>query len=200
MFFWLSFDPSQRVLGKSYVLAVYVYIYMYTKYIYIYIYIYMVPPPRPILFDNSLLLFFFSMFKCVFFWHLFYIFKKLCRVVKTIPLIKLCSFNRMIFTKPGENQKNKKPKLFRECLVWGSCLFFCLFSSSFLFFLVMTLKKLKKLKVFLVFWKNWLLKNCEKPKTTQVFFVFCMDCCYMSSKNLSENQKKTEFFWFFTIL
>ena len=87
----------------------------------IYIYIWYPPPPRPIL-SNNLLLFavfccFFSMFKCVFFLAFFYIFKKLCRVVKALPLIKLFSFNRMIFTKPRENQKTKKPKLFRECLV-----------------------------------------------------------------------------------
>ena len=49
------------------------------------------------------------MFKCVlFFWRLFYIFKKLCRFVKTLPLIKLFSFNRMIFTKPRENQKTSR--------------------------------------------------------------------------------------------
>ena len=27
-----------------------------------------------------------------------------------------------------------------------------------------------------------------------------MDCCYMSSKNLSKNQKRPEFFWFFALL
>ena len=81
---------------------------IYIVYIYIIpmcIYIYGTPPTRPILFDNLLLFAvfccFFSMFKCVLlFWRLFYIFKKLCRVVKTLPLIKLFSFNRMIFTQP----------------------------------------------------------------------------------------------------
>ena len=29
---------------------------------------------------------------------------------------------------------------------------------------------------------------------------FCMDCCYMSSKNLSKNQKRPEFFGFFALL
>ena len=138
---------------------------------------------------------------CVFFfWRLFYIFKKLCRVVKTLPLIKLFSFNRMIFTKPRENQKIKKPKLFRECLVWGSCLVFFGFPRVFLFFFGHDLEKTKKTQGFLVFWINWWLKNCEKPKKLRSFLVFCMDCCYMSSKNLSKNQKRPQFFWFFGLL
>ena len=102
--------------------------------------------------------------------------------------------------KPKNLEKTKKPKLFRECLVWGSCLFFLVSPRFFWFFLVMTLKKLKKLKVFLVFWINWWLKNCEKPKKLRSFLVFCMDCCYMFSKNLSKNQKRPEFFLFFALL
>ena len=73
--------------------------------------------------------------------------------------------------KPRENQKTKKPKLFRECLVWGSCLFFWFCLGSFVF-LVLTLKNLKKNKVFLVFWINWWLKNCEKPKNSRFFWFF----------------------------
>ena len=74
--------------------------------------------------------------------------------------------------KTRENQKTKKTKLFRECLVWGSCLFFLGFCLGFfVFFWVLTLKKLKKLKVFLVFWITWWLKNCEKPKTLKGFFL-----------------------------
>ena len=116
---------------------------------------------------------------------------------------------QILLAKPRENQKiknlekTKKPKnqnfsenVWSEVHVW----FFLVFLEFFWFFLVMTLKKLKKLKVFLVFWINWWLKNCEKPKKLRSFLVFCMDCCYMSSKNLSKNQKRPEFFWFFTIL
>ena len=47
-----------------------------------------------------------------------------------------------------KTKKNKKTKLFRECLVRGSCLFFLVLPRFFCFFLVLTLKKLKKLKVF----------------------------------------------------
>ena len=75
--------------------------------------IYMVPPPRPILSQNLLV---FALFCCFllclnvcFFWRLLYIFKKLCRVVKTLPpLIKLFSFNRKGFLQNLE--KTKKPK------------------------------------------------------------------------------------------
>ena len=74
--------------------------------------------------------------------------------------------------KPRENQKTKKPKLFRECLVSGSCLFFLVFLEFFLFFWSWPWKKLKKLKVFLVFWINWWLKTCEKPKKLRSFFGF----------------------------
>ena len=79
-----------------------------------YIYIYGTPPPpRPILSQNLLV---FALFCCFllclnvcFFWRLFYIFKKLCRVVKTLPpLIKLFSFNRKGFLQNLE--KTKKPK------------------------------------------------------------------------------------------
>ena len=109
---------------------------------------------------------------CVLFWRLFYIFKKWCRVVKTLPLIKLFSFNRMIFTKPRENQKTKKPKLFRECLVWGSCLFFLVFLEFFWFCFVMTLKKPKKIKVFLGFLDKLMVKELWKSKKIQAFFWF----------------------------
>ena len=60
----------------------------------------------------------------------------------------------------------------------------------------MTLKKLKKLKVFLVFLDKLMVKDLWKTKKTQVFLVFCMDCFYMSSKNLSKKPKKT---WVFLV-
>ena len=79
----------------------------------LYIYIWYPPLPRPILSQNLLV---FALFCCFllclnvcFFWRLFYIFKKLCRVVKTLPpLIKLFSFNRKGFLQNLE--KTKKPK------------------------------------------------------------------------------------------
>ena len=47
-----------------------------------------------------------------------------------------------------QNQKNiektkkpKKPKLFRECLVWGSCLFFLVLPSFFFVFFGLDLEK-----------------------------------------------------------
>ena len=72
----------------------------------------------------------------VFLWRLLYIFKKLCRVVKTLPpLIKLFSFNRKGFLQNLEkNKKNKKPKLFGEVLVSGQKMFFFVFLEFFLFF------------------------------------------------------------------
>ena len=114
---------------------------------------------------------------------------------------------QILLAKPRENQKiknlekTKKPKLFRECLVWGSCLFFFGFPRVFLVFLVMTLKKLKKLKVFfLVFWINWWLKNCEKPKKLRSFLVFRQIFRRHVTTIHAKNQKRPEFFWFFTIL
>ena len=60
-------------------------------------------------------------------------FKKLCRVVKTLPpLIKLFSFNRKGFLQNLE--KTKKPKLFGEVLVSGQKIVFFLFSLSFFVF------------------------------------------------------------------
>ena len=46
-----------------------------------------------------------------------------------------------------------------------------------------------------------MVKDLWKTKKNQVFFVFCMDCFYMSSKNLSKKPKKTWVFlvfWLYT--
>ena len=92
------------------------------------IYIYMVPPPKTHTFSEftgiCAILLLFTMFKCLFFLgRLFYIFKKLCRVVKTLPpLIKLFSFNRKGFLQNLE--KTKKTKLFGEVLVSGQKIVF----------------------------------------------------------------------------
>ena len=111
--------------------------------IYIYIYIYMVPPPpRPILSQNLLV---FALFCCFllclnvcFFWRLFYMFKKLCRVVKTLPpLIKLFSFNRKGFLQNLEKTKKPKNQNFLEKF-WFQVKrwFFLVFLEFFWFFLV----------------------------------------------------------------
>ena len=110
-------------------------------------------------------------------------------------------FGKALLTKskkPRENQKTKKPKLFRECLVWGSCLFFLVLPRFFCFFLVLTLKKLKKLKVFLAFWIKWWLKNCEKPKKLKVFFGFWVFVALVSFWLRNEKPKKTLSFFGFS--
>ena len=51
----------------------------------------------------------------------------------------------------------------------------------------------------MVFWINWWLKNCEKPKKLKVFLVFHCTAKKKLKPQTSKNQKKLEFFWFFTI-
>ena len=83
-------------------------------------------------------------------------FKKLCRVVKALPLIKLFSFNRMIFTKP-KNQKTKTfQRMFGLRFMFG---FFLVFLEFFCFFWVMTLKKLKKTQGFFGFLDKLMVKD-----------------------------------------
>ena len=104
--------------------------------------------------------------------------------------------------KPRENQKTKKPKLFRECLVWGSCLFFFLvLPRFFLFFFGHDLEKTKKTQGFFVFLDKLmvkrivvtcLLKICPKTKKRRVFLVFCLT----SSKSSFKKPKKT---WVFLV-
>ena len=71
-----------------------------------------------------------------------------------------------------KNQKTKKPKLFRECLVWGSCFFLFWFSSSFFVFFCHDLEKTKKTQGFFGFLDQLMVKELWKTKKTQVFFVF----------------------------
>ena len=109
----------------------------------IYIYIYMVPPPKTHTFSEftgiCAILLLLTMFKCLFFfWRLFYIFKKLCRVVKTLPpLIKLFSFNRKGFLLNLEKTKKPKNQNFLEKF-WFQVkrCFFLVFLEFFCFFLV----------------------------------------------------------------
>ena len=99
--------------------------------------------------------------------------------------------------KTSRKPKNQKTKTFQR--MFGLRLMFGFFwlSSSFFGFFGHDLEKTKKLKVFLVFWINWWLKTCEKPKKLRSFLFFCMDCFYMSSKNLSKKPKKTWVFFGF---
>ena len=124
---------------------------------YIYIYIWYPPPPRPILSQNLLV---FALFCCFllclnvcFFWRLFYMFKKLCRVVKTLPpLIKLFSFNRKGFLQNLEKTKKPKKQNFLEKF-WFQVKrwFFLVFLEFFWFFWFRFLKTKKNLGFFLFF-------------------------------------------------
>ena len=125
---------------------------------------------------------------------------------------------QILLAKPRENQKaknldkTKKPKKnqnFSEN-VWSeaknqknSCLFFFGFPRVLLvfFFLVMTLKKLKKLQGFFGFLKELLLEVRQKTKKTQVFFLVFGQIFRRHVTTIhAKNQKRPEFFWFFTIL
>ena len=75
-----------------------------------------------------------------------------------------------ISKKKSRKPKNQKTKTLRECLVWGSCLFFLVLPSLFCFF-GLDLEKTKKLKAILFFWIKWWLKKCEKPKKLKVVFL-----------------------------
>ena len=135
----------------------------------------------------------------VFFWRLLYIFKKLCRVVKTLPpLIKLFSFNRKGFLQNLEKTKKPKNQNFLEkfwfqvkrCFFWFSLSFFVFFWFRFL-------KTKKKPWVFFGFLKEALVEERQKTKKTQGFFGFFMDSSYISSKHLTKKPKKTLSFFGF---
>ena len=130
----------------------------------------------------------------VFFWRLFYIFKKLCRVVKTLPpLIKLFSFNRQGFLQNLEKTKKTKNQNFLEkfwfqakrCFFWFSLSFFCFFWFRFL--------KTKKYIVFLFFLVRCLEymyeQSMKKPKNLEFF-------CFLPffNKDFLPKTKKTSFF------
>ena len=97
--------------------------------------------------------------------------------------------------KPKNIEKTKKPKNqnFSEN-VWSEVhvCFFLVFLGFFWFF-GHDLEKTKKTR----FFEGRLLKTQKKLRS---FLVFCMDGFYMSSENLSKNQKKPEFFCFFALL
>ena len=81
---------------------------------------------------------------------------------------------KRIFTKPRENQKNKKTKLFGEVLVSGQKMFFLVFLEFFVF-LFRFLKTKKKLGFF-CFLKEVLLEVRQKTKKKlKVFLVFWSD-------------------------
>ena len=126
-----------------------------------------------------------------FFWRLFYIFKKLCRVVKTLPpLIKLFSFNRKGFLQNLEKTKKPKKQNFLEKF-WFQVKrwFFLVFLEFFLFFWFRFLKT-KKTLGFFGFLKEALVEERQKNKKTQGFFCFFMDSSYISSKHLTKKTKK----------
>ena len=104
-------------------------------------------------------------------------------------------------TKSIEKTKKPKNQNFSEN-VWSEvyvCFFwFCL--GFFLVFFGHDIKKTKKIQGFFGFLDKLMVKDLWKPKKIQVFLVFCMDGFYMSSENLSKNQKRPEFFWFFALL
>ena len=84
---------------------------------------------------------------------------------RTLRLRKFCApcwLNLEKTKKPRENQNTKKPKLFRECLVWGSCLFFFGFPRVFLVFFGHDLEKTKKTQGFFVFFEELLLEVSQK--------------------------------------
>ena len=119
-------------------------------------------------------------------------FKKLCRVVKTLPpLIKLFSFNRKGFLQNLEKTKKPKNQNFLEkfwfqvkrCFFWFSLSFFVFFWFRFL-------KTKKKPWFFFGFLKEALVEERQKTKKTQGFFVFFMDSSYISSKHLTKKTKK----------
>ena len=135
IYIYIWYPPPQKKKKKVYLF------HGQRRYIYIYIW-YPPPPQRPILSQNLLV---FALFCCFllclnvfFFWRLFYIFKKLCRVVKTLPpLIKLFSFNRNGFLQNLEKTKKPKNQNFLEKF-WFQVkrCFFLVFLEFFLFFLV----------------------------------------------------------------
>ena len=110
-------------------------------------------------------------------------------------------FGKALLTKskkPRENQKTKKTKLFRECLVWGSCLVFFGFAEFFLFFfLVLTLKRLKNLKVF-CFFDKMIVKEVWKTKKLRFFFGFWVFVALVSFWLRNEKPKKTLSFFGFS--
>ena len=114
-------------------------------------------------------------------------------------LIKLFSFNRMIFTKPRENQKTKRPKLFRECLVWGSYLFFFGFPRVFCFF-GHDLEKTKKTQGFFGFLDKLMVKELWKTKKSSglfLFFAWIVVTCLL--KICPKTKKDLSFFLFFAL-
>ena len=103
-------------------------------------------------------------------------------------------------TKPRENQKTKKPKLFGEVLVSGQkMVFFLVFLEFFCFFWFRFLKT-KKTLGFFGFLKEVLLEERQKTKKTQGFFVFLVRCLEYMYEQSMKKPKNLEFFWFFALL
>ena len=97
---------------------------------------------------------------------------------------------KRIFTKPRENQKTKKPKLFGEVLVSGQKMFFLVFLEFFLFFLFRFLNTKENLVFLWRFLKEVLLEVRQKTKKTQGFFVFLVRCLEYMYEQAMKKQKK----------
>ena len=98
-------------------------------------------------------------------------------------------------------EKTKKPKLFRECLVWGSCLFFFGFPRVFLVFFGHDLEKTKKNSRFFWFFGGTLTWSKPKNQKNSGLFWFFGQIFRRHVKTIhAKNQKRPEFFWFFTSL
>ena len=93
-------------------------------------------------------------------------------------------------TKPRENQKTKKTKLFGEVLVSGQKTFFLVFLEFFVFFWF------RFLKTFFVFLKEALVEVRQKTKQTQGFFVFLVRCL---EEMYEESMKKPKKPWVFLL-
>ena len=130
--------------------------------------------------------------------------------IKYGPDVTASQILRPLLAKPRENQKpknlekTKKPKnqnfsenVWSEAHVW----FFLVFLEFFWFFLVMTLKKLKKTQGFFGFLKELLLEVSQKTKKDSGLFWFFGQIFRRHVKTIhAKNQKRPEFFWFFTSL
>ena len=127
--------------------------------------------------------------------------------IKYGPDVTASQILRPLLAKPRENQKpknlekTKKPKLFRECLVWGSCLVFFGFPRVFLVFFGHDLEKTKKTQGFFWFFGGTLTWSKPKNQKNSGLFWFFGQIFRRHVKTIhAKNQKRPEFFWFFTSL
>ena len=129
--------------------------------------------------------------------------------IKYGPDVTASQILRPLLAKPRENQKpknlekTKKPKnqnfsenVWSEAHVW----FFLVFLEFFWFLLVMTLKKLKNLKVFCFFGGTLTWSKPKNQKNSGLFWFFGQIFRTHIKTIHAKNQKRPEFFGFFTSL